>query len=151
MNNQLKLKKAEIDDAKEIATLFKLTRKNNLPYLPQLHTPKEDLEFFKKAIKNEYVVLAQIENKLIGFCSFNNGWLNHLYVLPAFQGQGVGGTLLRYSKARNKELNLWVFQKNNKAISFYEKNGFKLVMYTDGSANEEKEPDAHLVWHNESM
>jgi GNAT superfamily N-acetyltransferase len=81
------------------------------------------------------------------FCSYNNNWLNHLYVLPGHQGQGIGKLLLDNAKNHNSELNLWVFQKNTKAINFYKRNGFKLVLTTDGSANEENEPDAHLIWN----
>jgi putative acetyltransferase len=43
-------------------------------------------------------------------------------------------------------LHLWTFQRNDRARRFYEGRGFVLVRQTDGSGNEEKEPDALYVW-----
>lgn len=43
-------------------------------------------------------------------------------------------------------LNLWTFQRNRRARRFYELNGFAAVRETDGSSNEEKEPDVLYRW-----
>lgn len=146
MREEINLREASRYDAKEIATLFKTTRRSNLPYLPELHTAQEDLEYFGKIIEDENVIVAQSGDKVVGFCSYNNNWLNHLYVIPEHQGRGVGKALLDNAKAHNIELNLWVFQKNTNAIDFYQRNGFKLLLTTNGSGNEEGEPDAHYIW-----
>lgn len=44
-------------------------------------------------------------------------------------------------------LQLWAFQRNLRAIKFYERHGFRLVRETDGSGNEEREPDALYAWN----
>ena len=43
-------------------------------------------------------------------------------------------------------LRLWVFERNDRARSFYAHHGFTEVERTDGSGNEEKEPDVLLRW-----
>ena len=43
-------------------------------------------------------------------------------------------------------LELWTFQVNVGARRFYERHGFRAVELTDGSANEEHEPDVRYVW-----
>ena len=43
-------------------------------------------------------------------------------------------------------LRLWVFQKNTAALAFYRARGFREVERTDGSRNEEREPDVLLAW-----
>ena len=43
-------------------------------------------------------------------------------------------------------LRLWVFQRNEPAIAFYRARGFRETLRTDGSANEEREPDALFEW-----
>jgi len=43
-------------------------------------------------------------------------------------------------------LTLWTFQRNAAARRFYEKHGFMVIKQTDGSANEQKEPDAMYRW-----
>jgi GNAT superfamily N-acetyltransferase len=73
--------------------------------------------------------------------------LEHLYVRPADQGKGVGGTLLaRAKEQRPHGLRLWVFQRNEGARRFYERHGFALACVTDGTANAEREPDALYEW-----
>ena len=136
--------------APEIAKVFRTAREHNLPYLPQLHTPEEDLEYLKeKVLREDQIVIADESGKIIGFCAFKQGWLDHLYILPEYQGKGIGKSLLDKAKNASSQLQLWVFQKNTDAIKFYEKNGFTLAETTDGSTNEEKEPDARYVWLKE--
>ena len=40
-----------------------------------------------------------------------------------------------------------MFQRNTTARSFYEKRGLKILRLTDGSGNDEHEPDALYEWH----
>ncbi len=49
-------------------------------------------------------------------------------------------------RRRPEGFRLWVFQKNEGARRFYERHGFRLVELTDGSRNEEREPDALYEW-----
>lgn len=55
-----------------------------------------------------------------------------------FQNQGFGESLIAYLKSHNKEIFLEVSNQNEKAIRFYEKNGFQKIhirkkYYSDGS------------------
>jgi len=45
----------------------------------------------------------------------------------------------------------WVFQRNEGARRFYERHGCRLVELTDGSGNEEKEPDALYEWRPSAL
>ena len=54
--------------------------------------------------------------------------------------------MLRVAQSRAAHLRLWTFQRNTNARRFYEKYGFMLVEETDGTRNEEKEPDAMYAW-----
>jgi ribosomal protein S18 acetylase RimI-like enzyme len=114
-----------------------------LPYLPVLHTPAEDLEFFSgQVLRSDTVWVAECASGIVGFCAFGNGWLNHLYVMPSVHRAGIGSELLRIALRETEALRLWVFQQNAAAIAFYESHGFRLVRMTDGSENEEQVPDA---------
>jgi hypothetical protein len=41
---------------------------------------------------------------------------------------------------------LWTFRRNEDARRFYERLGFCVVELTDGSGNEEREPDVLYAW-----
>jgi putative acetyltransferase len=73
-------------------------------------------------------------------------WIDQLYVLPAAQGQRTGSSLLQVAKDRFASLQLWTFRRNANARRFYEARGFRQVGESDGSRNEEKEPDALYLW-----
>ena len=81
-----------------------------------------------------------------GVVAFHDDWIEQLYVLPEMQGQGLGTALLDVAKHTSDRLQLWTFQRNTQARRFYEARGFALVEQTDGSSNEEKEPDARYLW-----
>jgi GNAT superfamily N-acetyltransferase len=88
------------------------------------------------------------DQELVGIIAFRDGWIDQLYVLPLSQGRGIGRALLQIAKGRCRCLKLWTFQRNADARRFYERQGFALVKETDGSANEEKEPDALYSWRS---
>ena len=47
---------------------------------------------------------------------------------------------------RPNGLALWTFQVNTPAQRFYRRHGFVATERTDGSRNEEREPDIRFVW-----
>jgi putative acetyltransferase len=130
-----------------IAQMHRHVRKTCLPYLPELHTPQQDLAFFQGYVfPSSTIWLAEDEGRLIGFAVLKQDWLDHLYVDPAWHGRGVGKALLTTVREDAEELNLWTFQANVQARRFYEHHGFRLVEMTDGFGNEERTPDAHYRW-----
>ena len=83
----------------------------------------------------------------MGYLALVDDILDHLYVGPAHQGQGVGSLLLAKAKAlRPAGLRLYAFQRNRRARAFYEARGFAPVGFSDGAGNQEKEPDVLYEW-----
>jgi ribosomal protein S18 acetylase RimI-like enzyme len=142
------LRRAGPTDAQAIAALLRHTFRVSLPFLPELHTPEQDLWFVREQmlVKDEVWLAEDDEQALLGFVAFREGWIDHLYVHPDHQGQGIGELLLRKPLRYRQARRLWTFQKNARARAFYEKHGFQLVELTDGQSNEEKEPDALYEW-----
>ena len=64
------------------------------------------------------------------------------------QRRGAGSQLLQKAKDSFARLHLWTFQRNQPARRFYESRGFVLVRETDGTGNEEREPDALYLWRS---
>ena len=60
-----------------------------------------------------------------------------------------GNALLEIAKAGSAELQLWTFQRNRSARRFYEKHRFQAMRETDGTGNEEREPDVLYRWQRE--
>ncbi|WP_245820408.1 GNAT family N-acetyltransferase [Flavimaricola marinus] len=133
-----------------MAALARVSRAHFLPYLPKLHSLEDDKKFYRNRVFSECDVwVAEDGSTIVGFCAFQVGWVDHLYLLPSHVGRSIGLSLLDKAKERHDMLQLWVFQRNVRAVNFYERNGFERVKETDGSGNEEKCPDALYEWRRQ--
>ncbi len=83
--------------------------------------------------KNQYVVVAESEGRVIGFgCAYwdyddkYHNYLDNLHVQNDFGGNGIGRMIMNYiahellSRSEQRELFLWVFEQNKKALSTYQ-------------------------------
>ncbi len=141
------LRPASPHDVGAIAALFAVSRAEAMPWLPVVHTPAEDLHFFRRVLAEQRVVVALVEGRVAGFVATGGGCLHHLYVDPRCQRQGLGDQLLRHAKAAMpKGFRFWVFQQNEHARGFYERRGARLLELRDGADNEERAPDALYQW-----
>ena len=140
------IRRATVDESDKVAAVHRASREFAMPFLPVLHTREEDRVFFRTRVFPACEVWLAEDDGIAGFIAFRPGWVDHFYVRPKRLRQGYGRALLNEAKARNSELQLWTFQRNRNAITFYEANGFFLVRETDGTANEEREPDALYAW-----
>jgi ribosomal protein S18 acetylase RimI-like enzyme len=141
-----KIRPAQAGDIAAVAQLFRAVRRACLSYLPDLHTADEDLGFFRDRVFAECDVRVAQAEAIDGFIAFGAGWVDHLYVRPEYQHQGLGKALLALAMKTPSPLRLWVFQRNTVAIRFYRARGFREVERTDGSRNEEREPDLLMEW-----
>jgi len=69
--------------------------------------------------------------------------IRHAYVLPGYQGKGIGTRLLEYlvGLAETPEILVGTWADATWAIRFYEKHGFKLV------SSKEKDRLLRTYWH----
>jgi len=138
-----------VDDIPSVASLFRKVPAENLRYLPVLHTPDEDFRYFRQYLNagNRLWIVGD-DMRPSGFCATTPGWIEHLYIDPVWQRHGLGTAFVATAKQENTALRLWAFQRNRAAIQFYSSQGFVLVEQTDGSGNEEGEPDALFAWQS---
>ncbi len=141
------LRPARPQDAAAIAVVHRTAMRVSLSFLPELHTAEDDHRFFaERFLPANTVWVAETEGRVVGYVGFDADWLNHLYLLPEAQGQGIGPQLLAKALEEGRTRRLWTFQRNARARRFYEARGFVLIELADGSGNEEKEPDALYEW-----
>ena len=145
-------RRAEVGDGAAVAAVFGAAR-SEMAYLPALHTPDEDRAFFTDRVVgsgSHDVKVAEVSGgaEMVGFCAAHAGWIEHLYVTPAWQGGGIGSALLARAMSENPGgLSLWVFEQNERAAALYARAGFEVVERTDGLGNEEQVPDLRMQWN----
>jgi len=143
----LSIRRLERDDMDAAACVHRLAFDHALPWLARLHTPEEDRRFYHERMFSTCALWGAFDRDVLtGLIAFPDDWIEQLYVLPEAQGQGVGTALLEVARRASARLQLWTFQRNARARHFYEARDFTLVEQTDGSRNEENEPDARYLW-----
>jgi GNAT superfamily N-acetyltransferase len=142
------IKRLSWNEMDRAAVVMRIAFNDRLPWLADIHTPEEDRAFFRDNVWSRCEVWGAFNDEMIGFIAFAAEWIDHLYVLPESQRQGTGRALLEVAKTARTCLQLWTFQKNLAARAFYEKSGFIAVTMTDGSRNEEREPDVLYQWRS---
>jgi chorismate mutase len=84
---------------------------------------------------------------VVGFSLTEDDWLDMLYVVPESAGQGIGSSLLEVVKHEHPGgFALWVFESNAPARRFYRRRGLVELERTDGTDNEEQQPDIRMAW-----
>jgi ribosomal protein S18 acetylase RimI-like enzyme len=143
----VQVRPARSDDIDTIADVF-VAAFRDLTFLPTLHSDEDILAWIREVmVPGHEVWVAESAGAVVGLAALSGDLLGHLYVHPYEQGRGVGSALLDVVKReRPAGFRLWVFQRNTSARRFYERHGCRLVELTDGSGNEEREPDALYAW-----
>ena len=140
------IKKANIDDLYEIQKLnkelFELESNNfDSTLIVDWPLTQEGKEYFEKAIRNDIVLVACINNKIVGYLagtlnsqySYNNNIqaeLDNMCVMSEYRKSGIGSKLFEEFKKickENKinEIKVVASYNNLNAIAFYKNNGFK--------------------------
>ncbi|WP_304341393.1 N-acetyltransferase [Metaclostridioides mangenotii] len=94
--------------------------------------PKEywigNFEMVKKMLPYSDIYVYTEDDIIKGFIGIvDQNYIAGIFVKQEHQSKGIGHKLIEYCKSMYPYLVLDVFTKNKKAVSFYLKNGFKVV------------------------
>jgi putative acetyltransferase len=142
------VRRATPEDAPALADIHVRARRECMSYLAERHSSEDVLSWIREILpQHDEVWVALDEERVAGFFMLSDNLLYHLYVYPELHGRGLGSLLFeRVTELSPEGFRLWVFQRNAQARQFYERRGMHVVELTDGSGNEEREPDALYEW-----
>jgi ribosomal protein S18 acetylase RimI-like enzyme len=122
------------------AAYLEILGQQQLDYMLEKIYSLNSLEHQLIVLKHRFIILSE-DGITAGFASFSPHddaaiyHLNKIYVLPSFQGKHFGKKLLDYIIAEIKKTGATSLQLNvnrhNKALHFYEKQGFKIIRKED--------------------
>jgi pimeloyl-ACP methyl ester carboxylesterase/GNAT superfamily N-acetyltransferase len=91
--------------------------------------------------------VADDEGRVVGMMAMSDTMIEQLYLAPDWIGHGLGARFIALARERRPNgLDLYCFQVNARARSFYERHGFWPVAFGDGSGNAEHQPDVRYAW-----
>lgn len=105
---------------------------------------ESNFEFVKEMMLQAEVYVYEVDHEIQGFIGMTDEYINGIFVCDEVQSQGIGKCLLDYAKSKKKKLLLNVYQKNARAISFYQREGFDIQCSDLDEATGEKE--YVMVW-----
>ncbi|WP_329340370.1 GNAT family N-acetyltransferase [Streptomyces sp. NBC_00663] len=146
------IRRATAPDAAATADVWLRSFAAALPSVVRPRSDDEVREYFRDVVVplRETWVAETTDpgnREIVGVMVLNGDLLSQLYLAPDRRGHGIGDRFVALAKERGPQgLHLWTFQVNKPAHRFYERHGFVAVEYTDGSGNEEREPDVRYVW-----
>ncbi len=73
-----------------------------------------------------YVYVNDKTNEIQGFIGLIDNYIAGIFVSAAVQSCGIRKQLLNYAKENKSHMSLSVYQKNTRAVQFYQREAFKI-------------------------
>lgn len=105
---------------------------------------KSNFELVKELLLQATVYVYEDKQEIQGFIGLSNEYIEGIFVSAEMQSQGIGKILLNYVKGKRNKLILNIYQKNTRAISFYQREGFEIQYSGLDEATGEK--DYVMAW-----
>lgn len=91
-----------------------------------------------------YVYEASDTNQIDGFIGFTDNYMEGIFVREDVRSRGIGKQLLDYAKEIKSSIRLSVYQKNTRAIAFYQREQFVTCCESIDDGTNEKE--FNMIW-----
>lgn len=105
---------------------------------------KSNCDLVREMLPHAEVYVYENEQGIQGFVGLNGDYMEGIFVSDGMQSQGIGKRLLDFIKSKKVKLCLNVYQKNMRAIHFYQREGFKIQHEGIDEATGEK--DYTMIW-----
>ena len=129
------LQKADIN---QVADIWLDTNVTAHYFIPAQYW-QNNFELVKELLLQATVYVYEKNQEIQGFVGLNDEYIEGIFVSNEMQSHGIGKALLNYVKDKQNKLFLNVYQKNVRAIAFYQREGFKIQNSCFDEATKEKE------------
>jgi len=85
---------------------------------------KSNYNKVKQMMPEATIFVYEEDNSIKGFVGLSEDYIAGIFVDATCQSKGVRKALLDYIKDRNTDIILQVYEKNNRAVNFYLREGF---------------------------
>lgn len=138
------IRKCKREEINKVMSIWLTTNINTHSFIPQEYWKKHETQV-KKAILKAQVYVCVEEKEIVGFVGLVDGYIAGIFVEEKEQNKGIGKKLIEECKKQYTKLNLKVYEKNEKAIRFYQRQDFKVGNKV--LENETKEIELWMEWN----
>ena len=119
------IRKLQNVDINKVADLWLKTNLEAHEFIPGQYWIS-NYEAVKKMLPQAEVYVYEDNKRIQGFVGVQDEYIEGIFVSGKMQSHGIGKALLDYIKDKKAKLQLNVYQKNIRAMSFYQREGFTI-------------------------
>ena len=132
------IRKLALEDLEEVMSIWLQTNLETHDFI-EANYWRDNFEVVKEVLPQAEVYVDEEDGKIRGFIGITQGYIAGVFVSGDYQAQGIGSQLLDKAKTLYPSLTLSVYAKNDRAVSFYLRKGFKIIKeQKDESTNEQE-------------
>ena len=132
------IRKLQKVDINRVADIWLKTNLKAHFFIPEQYWIS-NYEFVKEMLPQAEVYVYEDDKMIQGFIGINDEYIEGIFVSDEMQSSGIGKILLDYIKDKKDRLQLKVYQKNVRAMSFYQREGFTIQSEEMDEFTREKE------------
>ena len=132
------IRKLQKVDINRVADIWLKTNLKAHFFIPEQYWIS-NYEFVKEMLPQAEVYVYEDDKMIQGFIGINDEYIEGIFVSDEMQSRGIGKMLLDYIKDKKDKLQLKVYQKNVRAMSFYQREGFTIQSEEMDEFTREKE------------
>ena len=132
------IRKLQKVDINRVADIWLKTNLKAHFFIPEQYWIS-NYEFVKEMLPQAEVYVYEDDKMIQGFIGVSDEYIEGIFVSDEMQSRGIGKMLLDYIKDKKDKLQLKVYQKNVRAMSFYQREGFTIQSESMDEFTGEKE------------
>ena len=132
------IRKLQKVDINRVADIWLKTNLKTHYFIPEQYWTN-NYEVVKEMLPQADVYVYEDDKIIQGFVGINDEYIEGIFVSDEMQSRGIGKILLDYIKDKKDRLQLKVYQKNVRAMSFYQREGFTIQSESMDEFTGEKE------------
>ena len=142
------IRKLQKVDINRVADIWLKTNLKAHFFIPEQYWIS-NYEFVKEMLPQAEVYVYEDDKMIQGFIGINDEYIEGIFVSDEMQSHGIGKILLDYIKDKKVRLQLKVYQKNVRAMSFYQREGF--TIQSEGMDEFTREKEYVMNWESSGI
>ena len=142
------IRKLQKVDINRVADIWLKTNLKAHFFIPEQYWIS-NYEFVKEMLPQAEVYVYEDDKMIQGFIGINDEYIEGIFVSDEMQSRGIGKILLDYIKDKKDRLQLKVYQKNVRAMSFYQREGF--TIQSEGMDEFTREKEYVMNWESSGI
>ena len=142
------IRKLQKVDINRVADIWLKTNLKAHFFIPEQYWIS-NYEFVKEMLPQAEVYVYEDDKMIQGFIGVSDEYIEGIFVSDEMQSCGIGKMLLDYIKDKKDRLQLKVYQKNVRAMSFYQREGF--AIQSEGMDESTGEKEYVMNWESSGI